>query len=505
MRRNLSIRHQVLIGVASLLVLASCDSPVDVAPIPELVPVSTDSGAVSWTPLLVADIPGTTVPAPPPADEGMDAVRAAVAGRTSSQQTAIRRWNQGAVQEWSSVVRSIIAKYNVPPAAERNPDGTFTGRFLPDPAKPLASPVFGARMMALIEAGTYDGLIHAWRMKYTHKRPAPYQVDPSIATAAPRTGLPSYPCEDAVAARVAVEIIVAFYPGERAAMEALYAEATQSRVWAGVARPSDLAAGDSLARFVVGKLKERAATDKWANADNQVAWRAKEPTIVTSWPRWKCEEFPVRPPLHPFGGEVLPWNISSAADVDPGPPPSESDPMFQRDLAEMTDLTKNRTREQVRIAVYWEAGGGTHGPPGMWMNIAETQTRNANLSAVRSARILAYVATSLHDAGVACWYTKYKYISARPCTLNDDITMSAGLPNFPGYTSGHSNFSGASAEVLAHFFPASGGTFRSMAKEAAESRIYSRIHVRVDCEVGLTQGVNVGKAAVLRAQKDAAE
>lgn len=487
------------------LVMTGCDSPIDAPVVAELTPTTNDSAAISWTPLLVADVPSTVIPAAPTNDEGLDAVRAAVAGRTDAQRNSIRRWNQGPVQEWSAIARQIIAKYNITPAAERNPDGTFTGRFLPDPAKPLASPPFGSRMFSLIEVGTYDGLIHAWRAKYTSKRPAPYVVDPSIQTLAPETGLYSYPNEDAIIARVAVEVIVLMYPGERANMEALYTDATQSRVWAGVARPSDLAAGDSLARFIVTKVKERASNDKWSGADNQSAWKAKEPTIITSWPRWTCVESPTRPPLHPFGGDVTPWNISSAADLDPGPPPLETDAIFQTDMNEMRELTKSRTREQVRIAVYWEAGGGTDGPPGIWLKMAEDRSRSANMSAIRSARVHAYVTCALHDAAVACWYTKYKYISARPCTIDPSVTMSAGLPNFPGYTSGHSNFSGAAAEVLAHFFPASDSEFRSMATEAADSRVYSRIHVRVDCEVGLTQGYNVGKASVAKARLDQAE
>ncbi|MCX6141168.1 MAG: phosphatase PAP2 family protein [Candidatus Kapabacteria bacterium] len=487
------------------VIIAGCDSPIDAPVVAELTPTTNDSTAITWTPILITDVPTTVIPAAPANDEGLDAVRAAVAGRTDAQRSSIRRWNQGPVQEWSAIARKIVAKYNITPAAERNPDGSFTGRFLPDPAKPLASPPFASRMFSLIEVGTYDGLIHAWRAKYTTRRPAPYVVDPSIATLAPETGLPSYPNEDAIIARVAVEVIVLLYPGERANMEALYADATQSRVWAGVARPSDVAAGDSLARFIVTKIKERAASDKWAGADNQTLWKAKEPTIVTSWPRWKCVENPVRPPLHPFGGDVTPWNISSAAAMDPGPPPSETDAKFQADMNEMRDLAKNHTREQARIATYWEAGGGTDGPPGIWTKMAEDRTRSANMSAVRSARVHAYLACALHDAAVACWYTKYKYISARPCTIDPSVMMSAGLPNFPGYTSGHSNFSGASAEVLSYFFPTSESEFRAMAQEAANSRIYSRIHVRVDCEVGLTQGYNVGKASVAKARLDQAE
>ncbi|MBK6291835.1 MAG: phosphatase PAP2 family protein [Ignavibacteria bacterium] len=495
------------IGLAILitLIMVGCDNPIESPVVAELTPTSNDSAAINWTPILVTDVPTTVIPAAPADDEGLDAVRAAVAGRTDAQRSSIRRWNQGPVQEWSAIARKIVAKYNITPAAERNPDGTFTGRFLPDPAKPLASPPFASRMFSLIEVGTYDGLIHAWRSKYTVKRPAPYVVDPSISTLAPETGLPSYPNEDAIIARVAVEMIVLMFPGERANMEALYSDATQSRVWAGVARPSDVAAGDSLARFIVTKLKERAANDKWSGADNQPAWKAKEATLVTTWPKWKSAETPARPPLHPFGGDVTPWNIPSAAAMDPGPPPSETDARFQTDMNEMRDLAKNRTREQARIATYWEAGGGTDGPPGMWMKMAEDRTRAANMSAVRSARVLSYVACALHDAAVACWYTKYKYFTARPCTIDKEVAMSAGLPNFPGYTSGHSTFSGAAAEVLSYFFPASENEFRSMASEAADSRIYSRIHVRIDCEVGLTQGYNVGKASAEKARVDAAE
>ena len=497
---------RLIIGVCiTSLCVVSCDGPIDTPFIAELTPTSQDSSAIAWTPILVVDVPANVIPTAPANDEGLDAVRTAVAGRTDAQRTSIRRWNQGAVQEWSTIARKMGVKYNITPAAERNPDGTFTGRFLPDPAKPLASPPFASRMFSLIEVGTYDGLIHAWRAKYAARRLAPYVVDPSIQTLAPKTNLPSYPNEDAIIARVAVEVIVLLYPGERAAMEALYTDATQSRIWAGVARPSDVAAGDSLAMFIVTKLKARATADKWSDADNQPAWKLREAALVTTWPKWKSVESPARPPLHPLGGDVLPWNISSAAALNPGPPPSESDPKFQAEMNEMRELAKNRTRDQVRIANYWEAGGGTEGPPGVWMKIAEDRSRSANFSAVRSARVHAYVACALHDAAVACWYTKYKYFTARPCTIDPTVSMSAGLPNFPGYSSGHSSFSGASAEVLSYFFPASENELRAMAVEAANSRIYSRIHVRVDCEVGLTQGYNVGKASVDKARLDAGE
>ena len=79
------------------------------------------------------------------------------------------------------------------------------------------------------------------------------------------------------------------------------------------------------------------------------------------------------------------------------------------------------------------------------------------------------------------------------------------IPNFPSYTSGHSTFSGAAAEVLSYFFPESSSDFQRQAQEAADSRVYARIHYRFDAETGLTVGRNVGTYAVNKAVMDGAE
>ncbi len=80
-----------------------------------------------------------------------------------------------------------------------------------------------------------------------------------------------------------------------------------------------------------------------------------------------------------------------------------------------------------------------------------------------------------------------------------------GTPNFPSYTSGHSTFSGAAAEVLAYIFPAEANAVRAWAIEAAESRIYGGIHYRFDSEVGLTQGRAVAAYTITRAEADGAD
>jgi membrane-associated phospholipid phosphatase len=109
------------------------------------------------------------------------------------------------------------------------------------------------------------------------------------------------------------------------------------------------------------------------------------------------------------------------------------------------------------------------------------------------------------DAAVSCWDIKYFYFNPRPTQLNGEIKTLTGIPNFPSYVSGHSMFSGAAAVVLGHIIPERASDYMAMAQEAANSRFIGGIHYKVDSDVGLTVGKNVGNYAVLRATKDGAE
>jgi hypothetical protein len=105
------------------------------------------------------------------------------------------------------------------------------------------------------------------------------------------------------------------------------------------------------------------------------------------------------------------------------------------------------------------------------------------------------------DAGIVVWDTKYAYWLLRPSHADKVITTPVGLPNFPAYPSGHSGFSGAASEVLAHVFPADAVRLRAMADEAGMARMYGGIHYRFDCDVGLAQGRAVAKVALARFER----
>jgi hypothetical protein len=222
---------------------------------------------------------------------------------------------------------------------------------------------------------------------------------------------------------------------------------------------------------------------------------------------WRSLESPSRPPMLPLFGRVLAWNMT-AADVvaeRPGPPPSTSSAQMAREVAEVKETVRRLTRRQLAIAYKWADGAGTPTPPGHWNFIAGPYIANAEFSEVRAARALALLNMALHDAAVACWDTKYTYFNPRPTQLDPTIRTAVGLPNFPAYTSGHSTFSAAAAEVLSYLFPAAAAAFDADKEEASISRLYAGIHYRSDIEVGKAHGKRIGAYTVRIARLDGAD
>jgi len=112
---------------------------------------------------------------------------------------------------------------------------------------------------------------------------------------------------------------------------------------------------------------------------------------------------------------------------------------------------------------------------------------------------------ALHDAAVGCWDTKYFYYNPRPSQMDPELKTVIGLPNFPSYTSAHSTFSGAAAEVLSYLFPTDAAFFETQKEEASISRLYGGIHYRSDLEMGKAHGKRIGGYTVSFARIDGAD
>ncbi|TAE21349.1 MAG: phosphatase PAP2 family protein [Cytophagales bacterium] len=492
------------------VMLVSCDKTVDEFQRVAYTPASVDDKAGTWKTYLAAPTdltlaaPTSTTSAEYVAE--LNNLKSVSTTLSREQQEAVVYWGAGAAYRWNEIARELAARYNLAPAS--NAAGVYPVPSAADPTAdpkfPFANPPYTARMLAHLSVAQYDALVAAWKFKYQFNRSAPSKVDATVRAALPVSALPTYPSEDAVVAAASAVILKAMFPGEVAFIDSRVAEHRASRLWAGMNVESELLAGADLGSQVAAKVMVRARADGMSGANNQTltagmvtAAKERGQTEV-----WLSQESPVRPPMLPNYGAVQLWNFDRATlvKIRPGMAPQPGSDQFKKELAELQDMQKNQTREQARIANYWSDGAGSYTPPGHWMRAAADAAHEAKYSEVRMARTLALVATTLADAAICCWETKFYYYTPRPQQFGVKTTI--GLPNFPAYTSGHSTFSGAAATVLGSIFPERAAEFDAKAKEASESRVYGMIHFRSDCETGLTCGKNIGSYAVARGKAD---
>ncbi len=500
-----------------IIILNACDRSIEERNLTyePLNPANIDANAGDWKPVVLATANEFPLTAPTTTNVAvynreLTEIKGFQATLTAEQRASIQYWSAGGVLRWNEIMRDLVAKRNLPPAS--NSDGTYPTPSVANPFGypqfPFANPPYAARAYAYVSVAQYDALVAAYYYKRLYNRAAPHTVDANIKPLVPATNLPSYPSEDAVIAAVSVEMLKLLFPADIAYIQQKADEHMLSRIMAGMNTRSDIEAGVQLARQVAAKVIARAAGDnmsraigtpaQWADLETQTASTGETP--------WVSLDIPKRPPMLPFFGRVKPFLFDSLTTIAirPGPPPSTKSTKLLTELEEVKRYTKNATRKEIAIVHDWADGVGTYTPPGHWNAIAADDFVNQRFSEVRWARNFALLNMAEMDAAITCWDTKYYYYNPRPTQMDPSLKTNTGIPNFPAYISGHSTFSGAAATILGHIIPSKAETYKAMAKEASESRIYGSIHYRSDCEIGLIQGAKVGGFAILRAQNDGA-
>jgi PAP2 superfamily protein len=503
--------------LAALVLAVGCNQNVSsTEDLPPRTATQSDPGAGSWR-MLVLSGP-TQIAVPPPSAVTSDAYKAELAAikdaqsqLTDAQRETIQYWSGGGVLRWNQILRELVARYNLPPAPRDNGTYVFPDAENPfaDPQFPFSNPPYATRAYSYVSVGQFEALKSAWAYKYQYNRPSPSKVDSGIQALMSTGDLPAYPSEDAVMSGVSADLLKLLFP---AAVEEITKKAGDQRnaaLWSGKASASDIAAGLALGKAVAVVFTARAATDGMRNAvGNKAQWDAFAAKAVANGEiPWTSLDTPARPPMLPFFGQVKGWNMTPT-DITaerPAPPPSTSSAQMKQELAEVKSYSDGATREQIAIANKWSDGAGTYTPPGHWNDIAAEPIRDAGYSEVRAARAFALLNMALQDAAVGCWEAKYYYFNPRPTSLDPSATTAIGLPNFPAYTSGHSTFSGAAAEVLSYLFPSRAAEFGAMRDEASISRLYGSIHYRSDIEVGKDHGKRIAGYTIRFARQDGAD
>ncbi len=503
-----------LVGIASL---SACKKAVidRTTEYKVLAPSNEDLNADTWKPVLLSNFNSLTVAAPdavtsPAYVADLNEVKGYQGHLTDDQKSIIAYWSAGAVLRWNEILRQLVAEHNVPPY--QNLDGTYP---IPSSTNPFAYPIFpfsnppyAARAYAYVSAAQYDALVAAYHFKKLYNR-APVYTNAGVKSLVPTNTLPSYPSEDAVVAGASVEILKLLFPADIDYIEQKEAEEMQYRIMAGANVRGELNAGMSLGTQVADVFAARARADNAGKAVGTPSYWSllQTQTAATGQPFWKSLEIPARPPMLPLFGKVIPFlfDTLTVKALRPGPPNLAGSAAFAAEVAEVLSFSNNPTTEHQKLIDFWADGAGTYTPPGHWNAIAADEFEKQNYSEVRWARNFALLNMAEMDVAICCWDTKYFYFNERPTQANPKIKTLTGVPNFPSYTSGHSNFSGAAAAVLTYLLPDRGTKFTDMANQAAMSRLYGAIHYRSDCEVGLKTGAAVGAYAVKRAQSDGAD
>jgi hypothetical protein len=198
--------------------------------------------------------------------------------------------------------------------------------------------------------------------------------------------------------------------------------------------------------------------------------------------------------LTPQWGAVRPFALTSGDQFRPPAPPQRAsdepyvdalgnqltnDAAYQMQVDEILQLSATLGDREKVIAEYWADGPRSETPPGHWNAIAHGIAYRDRHTLDEDVKLFFVLNGALFDASIACWDAKRAYDFVRPVTAirhkyaGQMVQAWAGpnhgtlwipgalwqpyqdatfvTPAFPEYTSGHSTFSAAAAEVLTEF------------------------------------------------------
>ena len=280
---------------------------------PQLSPANPDSLAGTWKTFLVTDTTGFRIPAPGATNAAaytreINEIKSFQANLTDDQRNRIQYWAAGSVLRWNEILRTLVAKHNLPPYQKE--DGTYPAPSAANPFAypqfPFSNPPYAARAYAYVSAAQYDALVTAYSYKNAdyYRRKAPYMIDSSVQVLVSKSTLGAYPAESGVVSGVTVEILKLLFPTEGAFIRQMADEEKLCSIISGGNVRSDVEAGETLGRLVAAKFAAKAASDRAGAAIGTPAiWADLETkTAATGETPWISLESPKRPPMLPLYG-----------------------------------------------------------------------------------------------------------------------------------------------------------------------------------------------------------
>lgn len=183
--------------------------------------------------------------------------------------------------------------------------------------------------------------------------------------------------------------------------------------------------------------------------------------------------------LTPHWYRVKTFALARSDMFRPGPQPKIGSKQLKDETDEVLRMNGTLNLEQKAIVEFMRDGPRSTGQSGHWLRFAQAVSERDRYDTDKDVKLFFAVATVAFDAFIAAWETKRYYDSSRPWTLirhyykGQNIVGWAGAgkgvatipasewhpyspisfitPPFPGYVSGHSTVSAASAKMLELF------------------------------------------------------
>jgi PAP2 superfamily protein len=254
-------------------------------------------------------------------------------------------------------------------------------------------------------------------------------------------------------------------------------------------------------------------------------WDTVLPYVISNKPgEWKPTPPGFAPALFTGLSKVVPFGIENGAQFRLGPPPALYSKRYARDYNEVKRVgevnSADRTKYRTDVARFYAV---TDVLP--LYNTAARQVSEAQGKTIsENARIFALLNMAIFDGAIAVFDTKYFYNLWRPVTAIREGDRNKNrrtgpdpnwlplidTPPFPSYPSGHGGIGAAARRVLEEMFGEDGHTitlsnpllpevvlnytsWKQIADDVSDARIYGGIHYRFDQEGGASLGSQVGE------------
>ncbi len=361
--------------------------------------------------------------------------------------------------------------------------------------------------------------------------------------------------KEAAVSSAAYAVLVDLFPAEKPRLDAALAQSASH------------AEGSLIGRIAAHAVLDYAHQDGSNQSEGYADKSGYKPVNsllqVTDPNRWQPQEF-VHPDgtrqvvqfIAPHWGTVKTFAISNVPEMRPPPPPVYGSEKYKAQADKIIELTYNLSEKEKVVAEYWADGPRSVLPPGHWSVFGGYVSRRDQHTLEQDVKLFFLLGNAVHDAAICCWDTKRHYDYVRPITAIrylykgqtikgwrgpgkgfGDIPAEEWIPYQPAsfitppfaeYTSGHSTFSSAGAEILKRFtgsdaFGASATfakgslktepgyapaedvtlswpTFTAAAEEAGMSRRWGGIHFEDSDLLARKAGREIGKAVWEKAQ-----